>query len=267
MKKFYALFLTLLAAVAVGDIYAVESYQMQCSDTTLLAEWVDGNYLVRRYKIADDEDAQYTLKYSVSASMLNTLLAGNLSEIEDLDRMMADLKRDTTLRVQRIDITGYASPDGNAMSNEKLAMSRAEKFRSLIESRYALLSNYPIQVMADAEQWDNCNEAVLNSTIEDKQKVISIIDSPATESAKEHQLKQMPKVWSVFREQILPAMRRVEMVVYYNKDMIVEVRTLIERPQPKPQPMPQPATCPCRCVEVDETIGIIIDLTDPNGIY
>ena len=286
MKKFYTLFLTLLATAVVGDLYAVQHSQaedtqhiqaatpmqqkdpsMPQADTTLLSEWVDGAYLVRRYRIAEREPMLYTLKYAISATKLNTLLAGNMEEIEALDKMMADIKADTMMHVQSIDITGFASPDGNAMRNEALALERAQKFRSLLESRYALMADYQVRVMADAEQWDNCNMAVLNSPIEDKQKVLSILDSPATEAAKEQNLKQMPEVWSIFREQILPPMRRVEMVVNYTKDMLVEVRTLIDKPQPQPRRVEQRKGCPCEGVVVDETIGIIIDLTNPDEIY
>ena len=286
MKKFYTLFSTLLATVIVGNIYAVQRSQvedtqqiqadtpmpqkdlsMPQADTTLLSEWVDGAYLVRRYRVVGREPAHYTLKYAVSADKLNTLLAGNEAEIEALDKMMADIRQDSAMRVQSIDITGFASPDGNAMRNEALALERAQKFRSLLESRYAVMGDYVVRVMADAEQWDNCNEAVLASVIADKQRVLTILDSPATEAAKEQSLKQMPEVWNVFREQILPPMRRVEMVVNYDKDMVVEVRTLIDKPQPQPRRVEQRKGCKCGDVVVDETIGIIIDLTDPEGIY
>lgn len=274
MKKFYTLFLTLLSTAVVGNINAVERVEIQQiatsipqADTTLLSEWVDGAYLVRRYRIAEREPMLYTLKYAISVSKLNTLLAGNMEEIEALDKMMADIKADTMMHVQSIDITGFASPDGNAMRNEALALERAQKFRAMLESRYALLSDYDVRVMADAEQWDNCNAAVLNSPIENKQMVLNILDSPATEVAKEQSLKQMPEVWGIFREQILPPMRRVEMVVNYAKDMVVEVRTLINKPQPQPQRVEQRRGCPCEGIVVDETIGIIIDLTDPEEIY
>lgn len=272
MKKFYTLFLTLLATAVVGNIYAVPRPQVKNShhiqaDTTLLSEWVDGPYLVRRYRIVEPEPALYTLKYAISATKLNTLLAGNMEEIEALDKMMADIKADTLIRVQSIDITGFASPDGNATKNEALALDRAQMFRKMLESRYAMLSSYDVRVMAEAEQWDNCNMAVLNSPIEDKQRVLSIIDSPATEASKEQQLKGLPQVWSIFREQILPPMRRVEMVVNYTKDMVVEVRTFIDNPKRQPQRVEQRRACPCGGVVVDETIGIIIDLMDPDDIY
>ena len=95
MKKIYSLLVTLFVAAAANNICAAEQMQKQQCDTTLLSEQVDGDYLVRRYKIScTDDEAQYTLKYSVSASKLNSLLSNNTAELADLDKMMAELKSD-----------------------------------------------------------------------------------------------------------------------------------------------------------------------------
>ena len=179
----------------------------------------------------------------------------------DLDRFVEGLKRDTSLHVQRIVITGYASPDGNAKSNEALALSRAQKFRSLLDSRYGLSTSYKVEVDADAESWSDCKEAVARSSIADRARVEEILLSSASDATKEMQLKQMPQVWNVFRTQILPPMRRVELNIYYNRDMIVEVRTFIEKPKPAPRPKPQPRReCCCGQVVEDDMIGIIVDM-------
>ena len=121
--------------------------------------------------------------------------------------------------------------------------------------------------MANAEQWDNCDDAVLGSSVENKEAVLNVLNSPTTEASKEQRLKKMPQAWSFFRTQILPSMRRVEMVVYYNMDREVEVRTLVEKPKPAPKPQPQRKCCLCNGVIIDETIGFIVDLCDPDAIF
>lgn len=238
------------------------------SDSTLLSETVEGNYLVRRYKITGhDDEAQFSLKYSIDASSLSSLTTGNAAEMEELDQMMARLRQDPSIHISRIEITGYASPDGNAASNERLALSRAEKFRSIVESRYAIGSDSNLSIRADAEPWSACDKAVESSSIEDKGKVLSILNSSASESSKEQQLKAIPAAWNILSRQILPPMRRVEMAVYYTTDRIVEVRTLIEKPKPQPAPTVVQRTCPCQGFVDDETIGIVVDMSDPYGIY
>ena len=264
MKKFYAPLIMLLACCATTIAHGQQQNMPQ--DSTLLSESVEGNYLVRRYMIRNSSnEAAYNLSYSIAASKLPSLTVDNVAELVELDEMIAKIKNDSSMRISHIVITGYASPDGNATSNEALAMSRAQEFRTLIESRYGLGSSYRIQVKADAEPWSACDQGVSSSTISDKSKILAILNSSDSDKSKEQQLKAMPEVWSVFRSQILPAMRRVDMNIYYNIDSIVEVRTLIE----KPKPAPAPAKQQCRCVGFvdDETIGIIVDMSEDDAIY
>ena len=55
----------------------------QPDEKVLISEWVDGNYLVRRYKMMrNDSEAKYDIHYSVSASKLSDLTAGNGSPEE-----------------------------------------------------------------------------------------------------------------------------------------------------------------------------------------
>ena len=264
MKKFYAPLIMFLAFVVATDAHGQE--QDIPKDSTLLSESVEGNYLVRRYMISNSSDeAAYNLSYSIAASKLPSLTVGNVAELVELDELMAKIKGDNSMRISKIDIIGYASPDGNAASNEALAMSRAQEFRTLLESRYGLSSSYDIQVKADAEPWSACDQAVNNSSIEEKAKVLAILNSASSENSKEQDLKAMPEVWRTFRTEILPTMRRVDMTIYYNVDTIVEVRTLIEKPKPAARATKQ--QCCCAGFVDDETIGIVVDMSDPYAIY
>ena len=244
MKRFFST-LTILFMTATLS-YAQEQHNEQ--DSTLISERTEGNYLIRQYKISGkDDEAQYTLKYSIAASKLPSLTSGNINELVELDEMVAKLRQDSLMRVARIEITGYASPDGN--------------------ERYALPSTYNVQIKADAEHWSNCDKAVQESSIGDKAKVIAILNSSASEASKEQELKALPEAWSTFRTEILPAMRRVEMTVYYNTDHIVEVRTFIEQPKPQPEPQVAQRRCSCDGFVDDVTIGIIVDMSEQGAIY
>lgn len=268
MKQFFfSLVIPLALGLTSHRAEAQTEQHIAPSDSTLLSETVEGNYLVRRYKITShDDEAQFSLKYSIDASKLPSLTTGNVTEMAELDDMMARIKQNPEMKISRIEITGYASPDGNPTSNERLALSRAEQFRSIVESRYTLPASN-IQIKADAEQWQACDAAVKGSSIADKEKVLTILNSPVADASKEQQLKAVPAAWSVMRQQILPPMRRVEMDVYYTTDRIVEVRTFIEKPMPQPAPQVVQRACPCEGFVDDETIGIVVDMSDPYGIY
>ena len=262
MKRLYATIFTLFA-LGVGFASAEEIAQPQ-SDTIMLSEKVDGDYLVRRYLVRHNSaEAQYQLKYSISASRLSNLIAGNDEELAALDKFMAEIKQDTSIHVQRIEIVGYASPDGNQRNNETLAMSRAQKFRALIDSRYDASVAYKVQLTSAVEPWQACDGGVEASTLGDKQKVLAILNSAETPQVKETQLKQMPAVWQMLRAEVLPQLRRVDMTIYYNTDTVVELRTLIKKPEAEPEQVKQKKCC-CPVIVEDEMIGIIVDMKPPK---
>jgi hypothetical protein len=263
MRKFYLYQLAIFSLLCFSA--AASAQPQHQSDTTLLSESIDGDYLVRRYKIErSGDEAQYTLHYSIDASRLNTLTASNADEMTQIEDFLDKLRRDTTINLSHIEIVGYASPDGSAAANEALALSRAQKFRALLDSRFALASDYMVKVRAEVEPWSACDKAVESSAIDNKPAVLQVLNSEASASVKEQQLKRMPQAWNILRTKILPPMRRVDMVAYYSTDAFVEVRTLINKPSREVAQAPKRA-CRCWAEVVDENIGIIIDMY-PEGV-
>ena len=61
-----------------------------------------------------------------------------------------------------------------------------------------------------------------------KDSVMRIFDSNVSNNTKELQLKKMTDVWNYMRTDILPPLRRVDIVINYAQGTIVEERTLIE---------------------------------------
>ena len=266
MKKIYYSLLFFFAATLFSPVEAIEQWRQDQRDTTLLSEWIDGDYKVCRYLVRDaTAEPQFIFDYSISASTLSTLNAADDAELKSVDAILQRLRSDTLAHVRHIVITGYASPDGNAASNELLALERAQKFRSLLDSRYGLSPMYTVRVEADVESWQACDAAIRSSSLGDKQQVLDILDSSASESAKEQQLKRLPSAWSVLRSQILPSMRRVDMKIFYDVDAVVEVRTLIEKPRPKPTTVAQRPNRPP--FKDDMSLGVIVDMNHEDGLY
>jgi hypothetical protein len=65
-------------------------------------------------------------------------------------------------------------------------------------------------------------------SIPHKDSVLRIINSAASNDTKEQQLKKMTDTWNFMRTDILPRLRRVDIVINYARGTIVEERTLIE---------------------------------------
>lgn len=227
-------------------------------DTVMLSERVDGDYLVRTYRIQRMGDVDYSIRYRISVAKLNAALNGNTAALEDLNGFVNGLMQDTTKKVRGVVITGYASPDGPAAYNEKLAMQRATDFKNYVDRKYGFSQKYAVTVKSVADDWSMCRSAVSTSSIPDRAWVLQILDGTQSADAKEQALKRNAGVWNYLAREILPPMRRVEVMIDYDTSQIVEQRTLIQRPKPAPKPAPAQDY-----VVVEENVnGVIVEMPE-----
>lgn len=232
------------------------------ADSVLLSETTDGDYLVRRYMVRNQGDADYTVRYRINLAELAPSLDDNTTQLDRLGAFVDRLMRDTSMQVKSVTITGYSSPDGSVAFNEALARKRAQDFRSYVNRKYNLSSRYDVTLNSVAEDWEMCRVLVAQSSIPDKQTVLNIIDSSRPIEDKEQALRRLPLVWDYMKQHILPPLRRVEMTIDYGTGTVVELRKRIVRPAPvpAPKPAPKPQEPCCYAVVDDSATGIIVEL-------
>ena len=266
MKTIVSTFALSLALCAAAGATAQTKSAMSASkaDTVLLSESTDGNYMVRRYMVKNQNDADYSIRYQINMAKLSSVLDGNSKELNDLNAFVENLMKDSLLKVKWVGITGYSSPDGPDKFNETLAKNRAQDFKNYVDKKYKFSSKYNVKVNWVADDWEMCRALVNQWPVPDKQKVLAVIDGKWTSAEKEAALKKMPASWDYMKKNILPPLRRVELTINYGEGSVFEQRTMIRKPAPKPEPK---AAEPC-CVVVDESIsGIIVEMPDPGQDY
>lgn len=225
------------------------------ADSVLLSETTEGDYIVRRYLVRSSGDADFTMHYRISLATLDTSLGGNPKQLGDLNAFLSGLVGDTLRKVQSVTVTGYSSPDGPVQLNEKLAAQRAQDFKAYADSKYGLSKRYTVRVNSVAEDWKMCRTLVAQSQIPDRTAVLQVIDGAQTPEQKELALEKLPAAWNYMKANILPPLRRVEVMIAYADGNIVEQRTL----KPKPAPAPAPESYEV----VDETItGVIVEMPE-----
>ena len=272
MKKICTTFAFLLAW-CTANVATAQSGNMESTphhvDSVLLSERTDGDYLVRRYMVKNQEDVDYSLRYQINASVLSAAMNGNSKELDQLGTFTSGLAGDTLIHLRSAIITGYSSPDGPEKFNQTLAERRAQNFKSYLDNKYHFSKKYSVQVNSVAEDWEMCRTLVADSSIPDKEAVLRILDGNHTDMAKEMALKKMPAAWNYMKQHILPPLRRVELMINYSSGRIVELRTMIAKPKVEPAPEPTAAKKkPCCDVVVDESItGLIIEIPETKAEY
>lgn len=257
-----ALSVAMMGAAGATAQTAVKA-TIPAADTVMLSDRVEGDYQVRRYLIRSLSDVDYSVLYRISVAKLNAALKGNAQALSELNSFVEGLMQDTTRRVCEVIITGYASPDGSVAYNEKLAAQRANDFKAYVDGKYNFSKHYSVTVKSVAEDWKTTHAAIASSSVPDRAMVLGIVDGTQPPMAKEQDLKRNPAVWNYLAEEILPPMRRVEVMIGYATDRVVEERTLIK----KPAPAPKPAAPAQDYVVVEEDVnGVIVEMPDKGEV-
>ena len=213
------------------------------------------------------DDNGYSLNYQINTAKLVSTLDSNSEELAGINGFVENLMNDTLMQVKSVKIIGYSSPDGPLKLNETLAQKRATDFKNYVDKKYGFSKKFKVTTGAVAEDWEMCRSLVAQSNMPDKQAVLNVIDGSGTSAAKEQKLKSMPAAWNYMKANILPKLRRVELMIDYDKDIIVEQRTLIPKPKPAPE-VEQPCEQPVPCMVIDESItGLIVEMPESDAEY
>ncbi len=256
------LVVALLALATLAEARA----QNPKADSLLLTERNEGDYRVRCYRVEQPAEADYTLLYRINLASLDAKLGENPAELRQMEQFFSTLVGDSLRTVKLISITGYASPDGPDALNERLSKARTDNFTTYGNDHYHLTKHYHLEQSSVAEDWSAVRSAVAQSSMPDRERVLQILDSPASHAQKESELKALPEAWDYLKTKLLPPLRRVEVKVNYSRGSIVEQRTLVAPPVPAPREVAHTAPAkpadpcdPCACPLVDEEItGIIV---------
>ena len=97
--------------------------------------------------------------------------------------MIDELKSDPNVKVNRLDIIGYASPEGTLAANKRLSEGRAMALRDYLAYRYDFPRNQ-YYIVFGGENWDGLEKALETIELEYKDEVLDIIRNIPIEKRK-----------------------------------------------------------------------------------
>jgi outer membrane protein OmpA-like peptidoglycan-associated protein len=124
------------------------------------------------------------LIYPVNQTRLYPDRYGNHQELQKIDSAMNYVRFNPDYEIRRIDIAGFASPEGSYTHNVKLAQGRAEALKAYILKNYTTDPNL-IAVCPGAENWDGLTQILVQSQLPYKEQILQIIDSIANPDQRE----------------------------------------------------------------------------------
>lgn len=216
--------------MAVAEAQTEQRVTKPTPEAKLLSSEVVGSNLISQWLVRESSSGEkdFSIRYQINLSQLVQSFNGNSEELNKLDNFINSITEDETKSITRVDLCGYASPDGVESSNDKLAIARANDCRAYITKKYPSLANITGTTKGIAQPWSATKSAISASSIPDKSSVLSIINSSSSEATIEDKLRDMTAPWDYIIETILPPMRCVEIDISYDNWAVVETITPVE---------------------------------------
>ncbi|MDR2853955.1 MAG: hypothetical protein LBV31_01470 [Prevotellaceae bacterium] len=129
--------------------------------------------------------------------------------ITDLTKKIAEVKNQANLQVNKLEIAGYASPDGPIDNNEKLATKRESVTKNFLNKEIKKLKqSITIDSKFTAEDWDGFQQLLEKSDIQDKQQILRVLALYSDPEQREREIRNVAVAYQSIAESILPQLRR-----------------------------------------------------------
>ena len=137
---------------------------------------------------ARSESGKAFLDFAVGRSEIVPGFRNNASELQKIHITIESVRNNPDATITGIGITGYASPEGSAASNQGLSGRRAEALRNYIGVEYGL-PNSLFSVYGGGEDWKTLDSLVAASAMAEKYALLEVIRSSGDTDAREQRLK------------------------------------------------------------------------------
>ena len=158
----------------------------------------------------------------------------NRFELAKIDNMIQKVLSDADVHIDRINIKGYASPEGNYSTNEQLAQQRTAALVEWLVDRHQLPSKL-FTVASGAEDWEGLRSFITDSDWDEKSEMLTIINGEGSQDMREQRLRsEFPKAYAYLRTECYPKLRHTDYVIHYSvRAFNVEEakRIIFEQPQ------------------------------------
>ncbi|WP_455591752.1 DUF3575 domain-containing protein, partial [Bacteroides sp.] len=158
------------------------------------------------------------LSYPVGNSAVDPAFGNNARELDVLHRFLRYALEDTLVCVQNVRITGYSSPDGTDLVNQRISTNRANRLLRYLNADYRLSENYPVEVLSQGADWVKLREMIAASPYKWRDDALRIIDGTDTSDRKKMQLGYLGggDAHKRLYEEFYPLLRRVEITIHYD---------------------------------------------------
>ena len=135
-------------------------------------------------------------------------------QMQDLQAAIKEADQNERKAINKLEVSGYASPDGGMDLNEKLAGQRQKNAQNFLQKQLKKDKvNATIASDITAEDWAGFQTLLENSNMQDKELVLRVLGMYTDPEEREAQIKNLSSVYSTIADEILPALRRSRLIL------------------------------------------------------
>lgn len=179
--------------------------------------------------------AECFLDFVVNQTVIRPDYMNNPKELAKIHDMINDLKSDPNITVNRLDITGFASPEGTWARNEYLSENRSKALANYLASQYDFPRSI-YHIFFGGENWDGLVKAVKAGHMEYKKEILDILEYTPSAEDRKNKLKQLAGgvPYRQMLQTIYPRLRVAICKVDYNvRNFDVEEAKIIIQTRPQ----------------------------------
>ena len=168
---------------------------------------------------------QRIIKQAKEAQIMFLIQQANLraSELKSdslvaFNKQVATVAGDTkNYKLNNIEVSAYASPDGGVKLNTGLAEDRQSNTEKYLNKE---LKKGKIDTQVDAkytaQDWDGFQELVSKSNIQDKDLILRVLSMYQDPEQRETEIKNISSVYKTLADEVLPQLRRARLTANYD---------------------------------------------------
>lgn len=203
----------------------IRADQSSVQDSLLLQRMIDPYRMDLRYsyllpgKKSEAEDPMVSnayLEFPINSTEIRRNFRGNAAELEQVNYMIASVSDYTDVRIEGVEISGYASPEGPTQNNIFLAEGRAESMRSYLAGRGGKIPARSYKVTGSGEDWEGLSALIAKSPYANNTRLQEIVAMSDTEARKaELEALDNGQIYRQLHADLYPQLRRVTCRVRY----------------------------------------------------
>ena len=168
---------------------------------------------------------QRIIKQAQEAQIMFLIQQANLraselksAAMKDFNKKVVEVNGDTkNYKLNNIEVSAYASPDGGVKLNTGLAESRQNNAQKYLNKELKKGKiNAQVDTKYTAQDWDGFQTLVSKSNIQDKDLILRVLSMYQDPEQRETEIKNISSVYKTLADEILPQLRRARLTANYD---------------------------------------------------